>query len=124
MRKVFVFGSNTKGWHGKGAAKCAHSDYGAQWGIGEGLTGDSYAIPTKDDKLEPRHILDIAASIKKFLKFARKHPEIEFKVTRVGCGYAGFTSEQIAPLFIGCPENCYFDPEWYRFGLPTWRDCI
>lgn len=124
MREIFVFGSNLAGIHGAGAAKHAHSSCGAVWGVGEGLTGNSYALPTKDENIQTRHILEVATSIQQFIRFARKHPELSFKVTRVGCGLAGFTSEQIAPLFQKAPKNCTFDPEWSRFGLATWRDVI
>lgn len=120
-KEIFVFGSCLTGKHLHGAAKFAHSNYGAEWGTGEGLTGDAYAVPTKDDQLKPRHILDVALSIKTFIRFARENPKLRFKVTRVGCGLAGFTSEQIAPLFADAPKNCKFDPEWARFGLPTWE---
>lgn len=122
--EVFVFGSNARGIHGKGAAKYAHSYYGAEYGVGEGRTGNSYALPTKDENLRPLHFLQVAKNITKFLVYAAEHPELDFRVTRVGCGLAGFTSEQIAPLFEGAPENCTFDPEWNQYGLPTWKDVI
>lgn len=122
--EIFVFGSNLAGKHGKGAAKFAHSNYGAEYGVAEGRTGNAYAIPTKDKHLNPRHFLDVVRSINKFLEYALFNPALEFRVTRVGCGLAGFTSEQIAPLFEHAPENCTFDPEWKQFGLPTWEDVI
>jgi hypothetical protein len=124
VTEIFVFGSNLAGKHGKGAAKFAHSNYGAEYGVSEGRTGNSYAVPTKDEHLQPLHILYVAASIERFLDYARGCPKLRFRVTRIGCGLAGFTSEQIAPLFENAPTNCTFDPEWDRFGLPVWEDVI
>lgn len=44
---VFVFGSNPEGGHDAGAAKIAREQFGAEYGVGEGLTGNAYALPTK-----------------------------------------------------------------------------
>lgn len=109
----------------KCSAKHAHSHYGAEWGVNEGLTGRAYAIPTTEERYtKARHILQVADSIQRFIRFARQRPELSFKVTRIGCGLAGFTSVQIAPLFQKAPKNCTFDPEWGRFGLAVWKDVI
>lgn len=125
MRNIFVFGCDTSGDLLRCSAKHAHSHYNAEWGVSEGLTGNAYAIPTTEDRYtKSRHILKIAESVQQFIKFAKKHPEMSFKVARIGCGLAGFTSEQIAPLFRKSPRNCTFDPEWSRFGLAVWRDVI
>jgi hypothetical protein len=120
VETIFVFGSNLAGRHLGGAAKCAAEKHGAQDGIGEGPTGQSYALPTMDVDIQPRHIAYIAASIDKFLRFALDNPELRFRVTRVGCGIAGFTDDQIAPHFLGAPSNCEFDPLWSTYGLKTW----
>lgn len=117
---IFVFGSNLAGRHGAGAALFAQKFYKAQPGVGEGLTGSSYALPTKDKAIMTRPLPEVKASIATFVAFAEQHPELLFKVTRVGCGLAGFTDEQIAPCFLGAPPNCAFDPEWARFGLQGW----
>ena len=119
---IFVFGSNQKGIHGAGAAKDAHLQYGAEWGIGEGRTGNAYAIPTKKTPYQVRRLYDVQESVDSFLKYAKAHPELEFKVTRIGCGLAGFTDEEIAPIFISAPANCGFDPAWEKFGLRPWND--
>lgn len=119
---IFVFGSNLAGVHGAGAAAYAARHYGAKRGVGEGMTGDSYALPTKDGNIMTRSRLAIRDSIKRFLTEARNHPEFLYKVTRVGCGLAGFTNAQIAPFFAGAPSNCGFDPEWKSFGLQTWAE--
>ena len=108
----FVFGSNLAGRHGKGAAYTAQRDYGAEFGVGEGPTGRAYAIPTKDENLRTLPLSDIAASIETFKAFAREHPEISFGVTRIGCGLAGYTDADIAPMFANAPENCELPEGW------------
>ena len=117
---IFVFGSNLAGRHGKGAALYARQHHGAVYGQGAGLQGNSYAIPTKGAKLEPLKFEEIREHIYNFVTFAFRHPELEFKVTRVGCGLAGYTDEQIAPLFRHAPQNCLFDPAWKPY-LPDHR---
>jgi len=118
---VFVFGSNLKGIHGAGAARTARIKYGAQMGIGEGRTGQSYAIPTKASPYQRRNISKIHVSVKNFLRYAEDHAELDFVITRIGCGLAGYTDEDIAPLFADAPPNCQFDPLWKRFGLRSWE---
>lgn len=109
---VFVFGSNTGGLHGAGAARAALEHYGAIMGIGEGLVGQSYAIPTKNDRLETLPYYDIAKRVKRFLDFAALCPRHNFVLTRVGCGLAGLTDHDIAPVFGGAPANVYLPVEW------------
>lgn len=92
--EVFVFGSNLGGHHGGGAARTALRKFGAVYGQGVGLQGQSYAIPTMHGGVS-----SIAPYVNEFIEFARSHPEKLFYVTRIGCGIAGFTDEQIAPLF-------------------------
>ena len=116
--RIFVFGSNLAGRHGKGAALDAKELWGAQYGVGEGLTGRAYAIPTKDEKLKSRSLWQISESVKKFLKFANEHPEMTFFVTRVGCGLAGYTDKEIGPMFEGAPSNCELPPGWGKPGEP------
>ena len=94
MCEVFVFGSNLEGQHGGGAAKTAYEKFGAEWGVGSGPTGQCYAIPTMHGGLD-----DIKPYVDEFIEYARNHPNNRFLVTRVGCGIAGFTDEQMAPLF-------------------------
>lgn len=112
---IWVFGSNTRGRHGAGAALVAVERFGAVRGVGEGLTGNAYAIPTKDDKLRPRNIEDIRQSVERFCEFARQNSDRRFFVTRVGCGLAAFRDEQIAPMFAGVPENCSLPESWARY---------
>lgn len=105
MPAIFVFGSNLAGRHGKGAALAARRQYGAEYGVGVGLTGDAYAIPTKSATLTTLPLAHIAGHVDDFLAYARAHPELTFNVTRVGCGLAGYTDAQIAPLFAGAPAS-------------------
>ncbi len=111
-RAIFVFGSNLAGIHGKGAAKYAAERLGAGYGIGVGYTGGCYALPTKDEKIKTLPLVVIEGFIKSFKEAARYNDGTKFFVTRVGCGLAGYTDEQIAPLFKGAPENCVFPIEW------------
>lgn len=92
--EIFVFGSNLAGAHGGGAARVAMNKFAAVWGQGVGLQGQSYAIPTMHggpDRIQPY--------VDEFIIFAEEHPDMKFLVTPIGCGIAGFTPEQIAPLF-------------------------
>lgn len=109
---IFVFGSNLAGRHGKGAALYARKICGAQPGIGEGRTGNTYAIPTKTANLQARSIREIRDSVETFKAYARDNPDLAFQVTRVGCGLAGYRDDQIAPMFRDAPENCSLPGEW------------
>jgi len=101
--------------YGRGAAYDAATLYGAKYGVGEGLTGSSYAIPTKDHNIQTRSLDEIKISVDTFLKFAYDNPTMEFMVTRIGCGLAGYKDEQIGPMFKGAPSNCILPPEWKAF---------
>ena len=92
--EVFVFGSNLAGAHAGGAARIAMEKFGAVWGQGVGLQGQSYAIPTMQGGVET-----IKPYVDEFVRFAKSHTELVFLVTRIGCGIAGFKDEEIAPLF-------------------------
>lgn len=96
--EVFVFGSNLAGMHGGGAARVARKLFGAVMGQGVGLQGQSYAIPTMQGGVET-----IKPYVDEFIAFAESHPELKFYVTRIGCGIAGFTDAEIAPLFKNSP---------------------
>lgn len=109
-----MFGSNLAGRHGRGAALEARLRYGAEYGVGEGRTGNSYAIPTKDYQLRTRSLADIRQSVDRFKEYARQHPDLEFFVTAVGCGLAGYSSDQIAPMFEDAPINCELPDGWSR----------
>lgn len=94
--EIFVFGSNLEGMHYGGAARVAHERFGAVMGQGVGIQGQSYAIPTMQGGVET-----IKPYVDEFLELAREWDQTTFLVTRVGCGIAGFTDEEIAPLFAG-----------------------
>lgn len=102
--EIFVFGSNLEGRHGGGAALLAYRKWGAVWGQGVGLQGQCYGIPTMHggpEKIKPY--------VDEFIEFARNHKELKFLVTEIGCGIAGFSPEDIAPLFAEAidVENIY-----------------
>lgn len=112
--EVFVFGSNTAGAHMGGAARLAVNQFGAIMGQGEGLQGQSYAIPTVGlDKEE------IEMAVMRFIEFARENPEKKFLVTRVGCGIAGFSPKEIAPFFASAYgiENITLPSDFWKFAL-------
>lgn len=92
--EIFVFGSNLDGLHGGGAARVAYQKFGAQWGKGVGMQGNSYGIPTMHGGVD-----EINPYVDDFIEFALSNKEYTFLVTRIGCGIAGFTANEIAPLF-------------------------
>jgi hypothetical protein len=112
MPDVFVFGSNLAGRHGAGAAKYAREHHKAIYGIAIGLQGESYAIPTKDKYLKSLPLYLIQDYIDEFLNFAYIHDKLTFNVTAIGCGLAGYTPEQIAPMFKNAPKNVNLPQEF------------
>lgn len=111
-KHVFVFGSNLAGRHGKGAALQAAKHWGALRGVGDGPYLQSYAIPTKDKNLKIIPLDDIEFDVGRFLDYAREHCEVTFLVTAIGCGLAGYTPQEIAPMFKGAPKNCVLPEEF------------
>lgn len=110
--KVFVFGSNLAGRHGKGAALNAVREHGAIYGQGVGRQGGSYAIPTKDLNIKALPLQNIKRHVDDFLKHARNNNMDDFQVTRIGCGLAGYKDKDIAPLFRDAPPNCVLPRGW------------
>lgn len=110
--EVFVFGSNLKGAHGGGAAYIAYKKFGAVWGQGVGMQGQSYGIPTMHGGTDV-----IKPYVDEFIEYAKQHPEKKFLVTPVGCGIAGFTESEIAPLFKDAKdvENIWLPEKFYDF---------
>lgn len=107
--QIFVFGSNLKGIHRVGLAYIAFVNFGAIMGQGIGLQGQSYAIPSMQggvDKIRPY--------VEDFIVFAATHPSLTFFVTRIGCGLAGFSDQDIAPLFRAARsiKNIYLPHGW------------
>lgn len=116
---IFVFGSNLAGIHGAGAALTAHRYYSAPWGAGEGLfrkdprhNAGSYALPTKDRQMTTLPLDVIKSAVERFMEVAWSNPGLNFFVTKVGCGLAGYTEEQIAPFFTEAPINCILPHGW------------
>jgi hypothetical protein len=112
--EVFVFGSNLAGAHGGGAARIAAEKFGAIMGQGVGLQGQSYAIPTMQGGVNT-----IKPYVDEFIAFAKQHPELTFLVTRIGCGIAGFTPAEIAPLFAGA-----VDVENIHLPMDFWAELV
>ncbi len=107
--EIFVFGSNAHGMHAGGAARFALEHFGAEWGVGEGLQGQSYAIPT----MEGLNSLKLA--VDRFIAFAGQHPEYKFLVTPIGCGIAGYRESQIGPTFVHAADlsNVYLPASFW-----------
>lgn len=99
--EMFVFGSNLQGEHYGGAARQAHQSFGAIWGVGVGIQGNSYAIPTMAIGLE-----NIALYIKQFINYAKLTPDKTYYVTPIGTGIAGYSTEEMGEI-------------WSRYTLPT-----
>lgn len=116
MAHVFVFGSNLAGRHGKGAALYAKQHYGAVYGVGEGRTGDAYALPTKDANLRSLPLNTILKNINKFADYARKNPNDIFIMTAVGTGLAGYSEQEIGELFFinNLPENVFISAKLFN----------
>jgi len=112
MVSVFVFGSNLAGRHGKGAALFARKHHGAIYGIGEGIQGSSYAIPTKDEKLKVLPLSTIKEYVNSFLSFAEVNSTMKFILTPIGCGLAGYSPKDIAPMFKDAPSNIILPEEF------------
>lgn len=110
--RIFVFGSNLAGRHGKGAALAARVEHGARYGVGVGPTGNAYAIPTRGRRLEVLPLSAITGHVADFLRYAGERPDLSFQVTKIGCGLAGYSEAQIAPLFAGAPANCELPDGW------------
>lgn len=113
-KQIFVFGSNREGRHGKGAAYTALKKYNAVYGQSKGLQGNSYGIITKELRSNfPKVTLqEIQEQVDSFLKFATERQELEFLITKIGCGLAGFKEEEIRPLFNSVPKNCILPDDW------------
>lgn len=127
--EIFVFGSNLDGEHWGGAARLAYDKFGALWGVGSGVSGKTYAIPTlarpastTAGELQKLHLAEIECFVETFFIFASYHPHLKFLVTKIGCGIAGFTIPEIATLFMfnnegykrNIPENVILPKEFYE----------
>jgi hypothetical protein len=121
-KSVFVFGSNTAGRHGAGAAREAVEHWGAEYGNGYGRQGQSYAIPTKDQRISTLDLGAIEREVFIFINYAKQHPELRFLVTKIGCGLAGLAEKDIAPMFRNAPVNCVLPEGWREIILQRETD--
>jgi len=110
--EIFVFGSNRNGFHMGGAAKQALDKFGAIYEQGEGLQGQSYAIPTLRRDMKPYALTTIRRFVYDFLYFAEKHPDKTFLLTKVGCGIAGFDEADMKKMFVKVPKNVIKPEGW------------
>lgn len=74
-------------------------DFGAVMSKGIGFKGRTYAIPTKDYNIQQLDLKKIKWYVDRFIQFASTNEQYTFLVTKIGCGLAGYTCEDIAPLF-------------------------
>jgi len=104
--EIFIFGSNRQGRHGKGAALTAKNKFGAIYGQSRSLQGQSYAIVTKElrSNYPPVTIQEVKSEVDVFIQFTKDNQNLTFYVTEIGCKLAGFTPEEIAPLFKECKQ--------------------
>jgi hypothetical protein len=110
--EIFVFGSNYAGIHGGGAARQAMEDFGAEYGIGEGLTGQCYAFPTLDSRYGKRSYEELNRCRDRLFSTARALPEKTFLLTALGTGIAGYEVEEMKPLFTNGPSNIVLPKEF------------
>jgi len=108
--QIIVVGTNALGAHIGGAAKYAHNHFGLRWGVGEGLSGSTYALPTMSG------ICDFAQAAQRFNLFAELAPDLTFLLTKVGCGIAGYDERLISNLFRDAPANVIRPSDWPPFG--------
>lgn len=118
---IFVFGSNLAGRHGSGAALHAKLYKGAVYGVGVGRTGNAYAIPTKGPEKEGTLSIltleEIRPHVNDYIEYAKQNLELKFQLTRIGCGFAGYTNKDMAPMFKGVPSNVIIPKDWRLYLL-------
>lgn len=115
--EVFTFGSNLAGRHGAGAALQAVRHFGARYGVGFGLCGRTFALPTKDERINTLSLVRIKMFVSAFCNFTLAIPNRKFIVTRIGTGLAGISDREMAEMFAKnlVNTNVYFDKEWRRY---------
>lgn len=112
--EVFVFGSNANGHHYGGAANLAFQRFGAVWGVGEGLRGNSYALPTLNSSMRPVTSASLKMSFKYLFIEITRHPELCFLLTKIGCGIAGYSVRQVASVFWSAATE-YYNGSWKEY---------
>ncbi len=114
--EIFVFGSNKAGRHGAGAAKQAHDYFGAEYGVGEGITGQCYAFPTLDKYLQPLEWYELLESRDRLFNLAYLMEDTGdksiFLLTKVGCGLAKYSEHKIKSMFKDTPSNIIKPEDW------------
>lgn len=110
--EIFVFGSSLGGIHAGGAARQAHREFDAEWGVGEGMTGKCYAFPALDAEFERLPILHLENARELLYKTCRENPNLRFLLTKVGCGIAGYDESTMRGLFTDAPENLILPEDW------------
>lgn len=113
---IFVFGSNLAGRHRAGAALYARKHHGAEYGVGVGIQGNSYAIPTKDEHLNTLPLATIKEYVTQFVNYASLHNTLSFMLTRINYNLTEYKDEEIVNLFPKkLPENIYVPPQWSKY---------
>lgn len=99
--EVILVGTNKDGKHGKGLANFAMNNFGLPYGVARGHFGQSYAIVTKKNFWQERSstLEEIKYEVDLFVEYAKLNPNLIFKVTLLGTNLAGYSVEEIAPLF-------------------------
>lgn len=110
--EIFVFGSNVYGSHYSGAAKDAKELFGAEMGVGIGMTGKCYAIPTLDEDMQKIELSRLKGFINDFINYAECHSDLTFILTKIGCGIAGFSEDDIKVFFKNTPKNIIKPEGW------------
>lgn len=126
---IMVFGSNPQGRHGKGSALDARRKYGAIYGQGRGLQGNSYALVTKNLQKNFHEestgitynrygncsvsLEMIRDNVDELYDCARNHPHLKFYVIyklQSHAGLNGYPSSDILKQFHreSIPDNIYF----------------
>ena len=118
--EIFVFGSNTKGLHLGGAARVAYEKFGAKWGLSEGLSGNTYAIPTMSPEGNKVSKRTLQLSFYNFLKMVQSRKDVKFLLTKIGCGIAGWEIKDIAELLSF--EIMNFNLNYGGFGKHNFPD--
>ena len=123
--QIFVFGSNTQGRHGKGAALWAKENAGAIYGLPSGPQGKSYAIITKDLTVSKHPSISsgiIIEQMKQFYLWCRQNPLLTFIVAYSGVrtNLNGYTSLGMAKMFslalnnTDMPDNIIFEENFAK----------
>ena len=112
--EIFVFGSNEAGIRGAGAARIANKLFGSEFGKGVGRTGQTYAIPTKNHMIRTLSLHAIEKYVKAFIEESKNYSYLTFLVTEIGCGLAGYTPRDIAPMFKDIPENIIIPESFWK----------